>query len=87
MAAMGMLIYGGQGRCNMPIVGTVEKEKARPSFHLGHTFCVYEFVLSVYELSHVAISEDGVKSHQFGRGSVGFTQNPKFFLLLLLLVK
>lgn len=68
-----------------PSVVTVKK-RARPTFHLGHTSCVCDcscmslFYLFIYKLSHAASYEDGVKSHQLGRGVVGFIWNPSFSL-------
>lgn len=68
-----------------PTVGPVKK-RARPTFHLGHTSCVCDcicmslFYPFIYELSHAASYEDGVKSHQLGKGAVGFSRNPSFSL-------
>lgn len=68
-----------------PTVGPVKK-RARPTFHLGHTSCVCDCVCTslfypfIYELSHAASYEDGVKSHQLGKGAVGFSRNPSFSL-------
>lgn len=68
-----------------PTVGTVKK-RPRPTFHLGHTSCVCDCIRTslfypfIYELSHAASYEDGVKSHQLGKGAVGFSWNPSFSL-------
>lgn len=74
-----------------PTVGTV-KNRTRPTFHLGHTSCVYDcicmslFYPFVYELSHCS-QLWGWWSHINLAGGLWDSVGIPHFLLLLLLIE
>lgn len=70
-----------------------KKKRPGPTFHLGHTSCVCDGVCTmlfypfIYELSHAASYEDGVKSHQLGFGEGVCIGIPRFSCSSFLLKK